>query len=336
MKQVVFLILFIAITVPSWSQSFTLSPGTGTQIQFVTENQINEGIASLGLIQLGFDFSNPILITNWKLTVQLSSPITMNGTALDPPYVRLQHNPALASDVGFGQRIQAPTSYIPLSFNEITLIESASAPIQSPPNYYFTLRYNLRIEGGPHLLELRNGIYSIPLLFRIYDEAGVLRLSASGTYQFEKRFQDSGSGDVNPIRTISLANGTDNVDLNFESEEDYRTGVSKLLLNSLKVQGQSAYQIRVKAMTNLSGLSDIIPISIVGLQASPGNYASGTSYQTIRLSTEPQTLLTKTGETDPNPVYYNLRYFINSDDSMSLQSKTGSYSTHLIFNIESN
>src|SRR5690606_35482420 len=104
-------------------------------------------------------------------------------------------------------------------------------------------------------------------------------------------------------RTIALVNGAQNVNLNFSSDADYQNGVSALLPNSLKVQGQAPYQIKVKSNTAnfTSSQTSIIPVNTVKLTSSAGNLAPVATYSTINLSDIPQTLLRKTKTTDPNP-----------------------------------
>lgn len=326
----------IAFSGKTVAQTINSSQGGGTYIQFNNAADLANGGVSLGNIQIQFQLEGGQNVPNWKLTVQVTSPIFINGTALDPQYVSVQHNPSMASIPTIANAIQAPSSYVPLSFSEVVLIQSAAYPLKSPPDYSFNLRYNLRIQGGNHLVELQNGSFPVALIFRLYDGNGVLKSSSSTTYGFGKWFEDSGAGGSNPIRTVTLVNGGQSVNLSFDSDDDYLNGVSKLLANSLRVQGQNPYQIKVKAMTDLVGSAGTIPVSIVSLESSAGNLAPTGTYSTLKLSTLAQPLLRKTGWTNPNPVYYNLRYFIKSEDSNSLQSRSGTYTTNLVFSIESN
>src|SRR5690606_17542585 len=144
-----------------------------------------------------------------------------------------------------------------------------------------------KIQGGQQLVDLQNGGYPVNLLFRLYDSNGVLKSSSSTTYAFGKYFNDPNAGGSNAIRTIALINGAQNVNLNFSSDADYQNGVSALLPNSLKVQGQNPYQIKVKSNTPnfTSSQTSIIPVSAVKLASSAGSSApAAAEYYTINLS----------------------------------------------------
>src|SRR5690554_917257 len=168
-------------------QTISASQGGGTFIQFNNQSDLDNGGTSIGNVQLQLAITHGNSFPNFKVTVQVTSPISIvNGTTLAPQYVSIKHNPSLAAAPAFANAIQAPTNYISMSYNEVTLIASSATPLVAPPYYSTYIKYDLRIAGGPHLAELQNGNYVCQLTFRLYDKNGVLKSTSTASYNFGK------------------------------------------------------------------------------------------------------------------------------------------------------
>src|SRR5690606_17282166 len=185
---------------------------------------------------------------HFKITVQVTAAITfVNGSTLSPQYVSLKHNPNLAEVPAFGNAINAPTNYIALSYSEVTLIQSSATPLIAPPYYSTYIKYDLKIAGGPQLVELQNGNYECQLTFRLYDKNGLLKSTSTAVYNFGKYFNGTGGGGSTPILSLTLVNGASNVGLTFTNGGDYINGVSTTINNGLRAQSTTPYQIKVKS-----------------------------------------------------------------------------------------
>lgn len=318
--------------------TMTSSQGGGAYIQFNNQNDLDNGGTSIGNIQIQFSIPSGTSEPNWKLTAQVASPITVNNTTLDPMYVLVKHNPSLSNEPTFANAIQAPQVYIPMSYNEVTLIASSATPLAAPPYYYVNIRYDMKIQGGPQLVELQNGSYPCQLTFRLYDSDGILMSTSSTTYGFGKYFNGTGGGGGStPVTSLTLVNGAQSTSLDFNGPPDYVTGVSLTINNGLRAQSMEPYQIKVKssAANFSSSQTSIIPVSAIKLQSTNGAPApSDVTHNTISLDNVGKTLMTKNGWTDPNPVYYNLKYSTTPNDTNFSTARPAIYTTTLTYTME--
>jgi len=323
-------------------QTLSASQGGGNFIQFMNQNDLDNGGTSLGNVQLQLgDMAYGSSFPHFKITVQVTAPITfVNGTTLAPQYVSLRHNPSLAAAPAFANAIQAPTNFISLSYNEVTLIESSATPLVAPPYYSTNIRYDLKIAGGPQLVELQNGMYYCQFTFRLYDQNGGLKSTSTATYNFGKYYNGTGGGSGNggtPVTSLTLVNGAQDIGLNFIDESDYTNGISVTINNGLRTQSTDPYQIKVKSSgANFSSSqSTTIPVNSVKLQSTNGVPApSEVTHNTISLDNIAKTLLIKIGYTDPNPVYYNLKYSTTANDTNFKNARAGIYTTTLTYSME--
>lgn len=323
------------------AQTLSASQGGGAFIQFNNQSDLDNGGTSIGNVQLQLGITHGNSFPHFKITVQVTAPITfVNGSTLSPQYVSLKHNPNLAEVPAFGNAIKAPTNYIALSYNEVTLIQSSATPLIAPPYYSTYIKYDLKIAGGPQLVELQNGMYYCQLTFRLYDQQGVLKSTSTALYNFGKYFNGTGGGTGGgdtPITSLTLVNGSTNTALNFTSGSDYLNGVSVTINNGLRIQSTAPYQIKVKSSgANFSSSQpSIIPVSAVKLQSTSGVPApSDVTHNIISLDNVSKTLLTKNAWTDPNPVYYNLKYSTAAGDTNFLNARQGAYTTTLTYTME--
>lgn len=316
-------------------QSIGASQGQGPFIQFQTYNQLIAGDQSQGNIQVGISPSST-RIPNWKLTIQVGAPIAAGGssTTLSPQYISLRFNQQLASNPTIAGAIGAPQTAIPLSSAEVILINNAAYALQAPPDYYFTLRYDILIQGGQHLVDLQNGNYICNLIFRLYDAQGVLRSTSTTDYNFGRWFfgeipPSGGSIEVQPNARV--------VTLDFSSRTNYNSGVVLSLSDGLKVRSQAGYQLKVKCSTTnfTTTTGSVIPVDAVKIESSSGTSApSGVTHYQLNLSNTDQTLFTKTGTTNPNSTFFNLRYFTTAGDRRFVNALAGSYTTTVVFTLQ--
>jgi len=224
-----------------------------------------------------------------------------------------------------------------MSYSEVTLIESSATPMIAPPYYSTYIKYDLKVQGGPQLAELQNGNYLCPLTFRLYDQNGTLRSSSTTTYNFGKYFNGTGGTGGTPLTSLTLVNGAQDASLNFNTGEDYNNGTAITINNGLRVQSTAPYQIKVKSSAanfSSSGPS-VIPLGAVKLMSSNGTAGPiEVTHNTISLNNVNTTLMTKNGWTDPNPVYYNLKYFTTANENSFKNARSGIYSTTLTFTME--
>ena len=326
------LIFFAGLQSRLSAQNISASQGQGNFIQFSTYSELMAGAQSIGNVQVAMSPS-ATQVRNWKLTVQVSAPISGNGTTLNAQYIALRFNQQLASNQTIANAIQAPLVPIPLNLAEVTLINSSAYPLQAPPDYFFTLRYDIIIQGGQHLVNLNNGGYNVPLIFRLYDGNGALRSTSTTVYNFNRYFWGEVPQNASSIEVQANAK---NVVLNFTTMQNYQNGVSAMLTNGLNVSAASGYQVKVKSSSvNFTGTTQsTLPVAAVRLESSAGNNASGNiQYSTVNLSQSEQTLINKPTASS-GVVYYNLRYFTAANDTRFINAQPGSYEVTLTYTLQ--
>lgn len=116
-----------------------------------------------------------------------------------------------------------------------------------------------------------------------------------------------------PIMSITV--GVDNVDLTYESVEDYSTGKkTEYIADHIKINSTGAFEVNVKAGGNFKrvggGVDEIIPVEHVKIHASAGTVAPKVGKTTFSdkasLTTTGHTLVSATG--GGIGIKYNVEY----------------------------
>ena len=222
-------------------------------------------------------------------------------------------------------------SYNPveLSTADMPLITNAGARLVAPPYTTVTHRFDAIIDGGAQLIQPDNGNYTNTLVFSFYDQNNQLVSSWTTPVSIQIYYNASSS-------TVILQNGANVASFLLNSPSAITAGQSLSKPLGLKVTGYYGYQIFAQTTNaNLvsSTTTDVLPVSVIQLQATLSSSATGVTCNTITLSpSNAQPLITNVFPIWPfTTLEYNLRYFISPNNSVVQSATPGTYTGTLVF-----
>jgi len=322
-----FYILY-AVTCSQTSLSSFIS---GTGAQFTTYTELQNGITASQYINLAYSTPSSATCPGWKLTVTASGNFISGGEEVPLRYASIRFNSAEGGPPP--SSIPMPASPIPLSTTETTLVAQSDAAIEVPPDYYFTHRFDLIIQGGAHLF-VPDGTYTTNLMITFYDIDGNQVSTTSTPISFQINYQGSGGGS-----SLTLTDGGNLVNFNYAALSDHRTGVTVSKPASLYVTAYSNYQVIVQTVDadfTSSSTSYTFPVSVIALTAaldtsSPSSCGTGVTCYSVNLSSSGQTLISNANTNYPcQQLYYDLTYATQPNDTKLFFAPAGSYTASLL------
>lgn len=282
-------------------------------------------------VQIGNISSNDH-VTGWKVTVQAVSNYSSSGTSDVIPvgYTSLRYESTTPG-------VMAPTSTSPvaLSQSEKVLIEGAKDIDRNIiGGSFINYKFGLIIQGGNHLL-VKTGTYKTTLIFRLYDGSNRLLHQVTES-RFQFRINNSGQGN-NAV--MELRNGGQLFDFSFLNSADYQQGKSIQKKKALYIKAFNSYQLLVKAgSSDLKSTSnnELIPVNLFKIEPAQTQKSLPNLIlmPALRLTAQDQVLVKNPMSSGGNyqEVEYDLRFFIEGQDSRKLASKSAStYSTIIYF-----
>jgi hypothetical protein len=134
--------------------------------------------------------------------------------------------------------------------------------------------------------------------------------------------------------TLELQNLANEINLDFNTLENYTNGVSVTKARGMRVVGYQPYQVMIKTsgLNLVAANSTTIPVAAVNVQATKFTSSSGgISTFTRELSTVNQVIVTNPMVDNTQQVTeYDLRYYTAPNDSR-LAGKTGVFNTTVLF-----
>jgi len=336
MKRIIVFVCSVLLSVTGVQAQYTLTASDTGQPIIQTYSQMNSGMTFPNQLSLTMQYYN--LFTNynvsqWKLTVRLTQDFVNESNSaysVGAQYAYLQYN----NQVNYSSNssaINVSSQWVQLNkYSEVTLMES-----NVPINFllYRTFNYNLKIVGGNHLLLNPNGMYRSAYEFKLYKISGGTQqlIGIHTTPVGTARFQLNYAG--NWGQSVVMQNGAQVFNLAFNNPSDYSSEKSVMVVNGLKVNSDSNYQLMVRASgTHLTSptTTETIPVSVLKTQLSTNNYYLGLSLApALTLSATDQVIATKY-QWISTSVQYNLRFFIPAN-SPGLNVAPGTYTTHVYF-----
>lgn len=135
------------------------------------------------------------------------------------------------------------------------------------------------------------------------------------------------------FQSISLNESQKQVDVNFETVEDFIGGKTAGQANHLEISSTSQYEIKVSASSELEGETASIPVNTVSLIPSFGDVGAAGSeieFRDVALSTGAQTLV-DSGSGDSRRSF-NIDYKISGGQEY-MNKPEGSYKTTITYSI---
>lgn len=260
-----------------------------------------------------------INISNWKVTVQVLSPMTTGGKTFPPEKLVLQptgitvqstpqNTPTLAQ---IGVLNETYLNLIP-----VFIIPQSGAPIYNahPNNGYYNMNisFKLVVEGGAYLTDLKGQTYRANVQFTLYDGNNTFLASAQNYYDINVSGWLSGTPPVQNSFSLTVNGGAQNGTLTLQSRSDYEYGTSVTYNNGLTVNTNAAYQVMVNASSGTPHFSyngNNIDLDVLKVQLSGGG-AGVTDLNPVILSTSAQRIA-KGNTTGNSNLNFNVEYSIN-------------------------
>lgn len=272
---------------------------------------------------------NKTHISNWTLRVRaLGNYINQSnpGASVAPQFTSLQF-----SNVNQNGMAPANTSPVQLGTSESVLLSGALPLDPQTSGYYLQYKFDILIQGGNHLL-VTNGDYRVSLEFLLYDgNNNLLDSFVLNNVGFQIH---TGNYSTN---TLVLQNSANNVSFVFDDLSDFQSGLSKGKPLGLKVNYIQAYEIIVKADSNIltsTTTSNSIPVSVVHLEITQTQENLPNLTITAPFSlTASETVAVRNPKSNYRyaEVEYNLRYFIPPSETPNLLGPAGTYTTQVFF-----
>jgi hypothetical protein len=255
--------------------------------------------------------------------VRAAGNFTNGGTSVAPQYFSLRFN-RVSTGIPTAAQIGVSTFPKPLDNVDVTLINGANSPFIA---YGFTEhKFDLQIQGGSHLI-IPNGAYTGTLIFSLYNSNNVLVSTSNVDVTFNMN-------SVYNSLTLELQNLANEINLDFNTLENYTNGVSVKKARGMRVVGYQPYQVMIKTsgLNLVAANSTTIPVAAVNVQATKFTSSSGgISTFTRELSTVNQVIVTNPMVDNTQQVTeYDLRYYTAPNDSR-LAGKTGVFNTTVLF-----
>jgi hypothetical protein len=266
---------------------------------------------------------NSATCDEWSLKVRAAGNFTNGGTSVAPQYFSLRFN-RVSTGIPTAAQIGVSTFPKPLDNVDVTLINGANSPFIA---YGFTEhKFDLQIQGGSHLI-IPNGAYTGTLIFSLYNSNNVLVSTSNVDVTFNMN-------SVYNSLTLELQNLANEINLDFNTLENYTNGVSVTKARGMRVVGYQPYQVMIKTsgLNLVAANSTTIPVAAVNVQATKFTSSSGgISTFTRELSTVNQVIVTNPMVDNTQQVTeYDLRYYTAPNDSR-LAGKTGVFNTTVLF-----
>ncbi|MFY1045823.1 hypothetical protein [Chryseobacterium sp. GP-SGM7] len=332
----VFFLIFIFISkaqvsVSSWTNSY------------MQVNNYN-GNTNPDAYTVTFSGNGNFNIPHWRLSAKLQQNIISENGQYTIPGNKVSFHPVSATGQAVPgpppsiAQIGAPSNVFLQENVEAFLVPQSNAPLynaSSSPNayYYLSLKFAVTLMGGAYL-----GTYPAwtrfyaTVEFTAYDQNNNIIGRIPHTFQFHIGTL-SGTPPTTQEMSLIINSNAANGTLEFDSMQDYNDGNSINYPNGLKVNTNTNFQIKVRALQNnlTSPLGYTIPISAIHLRLQPLSQGTQTVYP-LTLSSTSQ-ILAK-GNTSHNTTFnYDLIYFSLAQDQQLINARPGEYSTTLQYEI---
>ncbi len=325
-------ITFLLLAFVSANAQYSLNSWGGGQSIFSTYSEMVNGKTENNQSTVNIQrYNGQNNITEWKLTVRLIQDYTFGAYSVSAHHTYIQFN-SQDNYSSNGTLINVSTQAIQLSkFNEVTLIHS-TVPLTGSVNRVF--KFNLITQGGNHLLISPNGTYHSAYEYKLYRIAGgneQLIATRTESTSGSARFQLDYAGNQGN-QSVTLQNGANMFNLQFNNIGSYTNGVSVQVNNGLKVTSPSNYQLSVKASGNemtSTTTSSTIPVSALHVELSTNQtYPGLTINSPLSLSANDQIIAVRSQYVEF--IVFNLKFFI-PPNAIELSTVPGTYTTYVYF-----
>jgi len=349
-RLLLFIISLCLVSQMAFSQSVRGLRFNGYSSGYVSVTSY-DGVIANEAFTSAFEFIGKNLnVPNWKMSVELVSPFrSLDGKILSPEYISFIPKKTVSRG-SYPNPLPSITDIIGNNF-EIPLINGVLVPKSNVPlemnanwnSYYgMELKFDLRVQGGEYLTELRGKEFVGVLIFKAYHVNGQLIESYLIIYMI--RVNDILTGTPPQVDKFSISFSPEVVNgaLEYNTAASYFNRNSVTYKNALTINSNKNYQITVKASSpnfvSTSDLNRTIPVGVVYLKLSNATNTSNS----LPLSNNVTTILNGTSSDFNISQIYDIEYFTTGgtefmnalpEDAMSGTSAVETYATTLEYTI---
>lgn len=337
MNRLFFLILWIGCSTSVWAQNFF---GWSNNYFSITSYA---GVTSPEAFTLRLDGNGTVSLPTFRMSVEVKGPI-MNGYGQTFPTEKLSLQPIRTYGVVNQNSIPTiPQIGMPLktalrTSGESFIIPRSQAGIYNQasggnPYYNFHVVWNLVVEGGSYLGELKPySEFLVPLVFRFYDEKNKMQIFET-FYKLQIGYLTGTPPQPSQNYSLVVDASAVNALLQFQTKKDYVEGVSATYPNGLKVNSSTEYVIKVKSLqsTFLSDRNNTLPLNTVQVKVLPVSGQNAT-VNPINLSTVSQQIASGKA-TQGTSVFYDIQYTTKPNDQQIIIAESDQYKTTLQYEI---
>ena len=338
--QITWLLLVICLcsgfrlTTDAQCSGISLSGYSG-YLAFTSYAELQNGKTASRYLTLAYSLPYNTNCPGWKLTVRTSGDFTGGAGTIAAQYVSILFNSASGGPTP--SSIPMPTAAIPLSTTEITLVAQSNAPLRAPPSYYFTHKFDLIVQGGPHLF-VPIGAYSTDLIFTLYDQNGnpVSTTTISASFQISYAVTCA-----NTYLTSTLEGAAPYFDSYTELEDGITASQHiSLAYNTPSASTCAGWKLTATATGHFTGGSEMVTLDHAFIRfntASGGPAPASIPMPTlpVPLSTTETTLVAQSNAAIevPPAYYFTHKFDLIIEGGAHLFLPNGTYSTTLIFSL---
>jgi len=306
----------------STCESAVINTFASTQANFTSYAEQMAGATVTDAVSVQYN-PNSASCDQWILKVRAAGNFTNGSESVAPQFFSLRFN-RVSTGTPTAAEIGVSNTPVVINNTDVTLINGSNAPFTA---FSFTEhKFDMLIQGGSHLV-IPNGAYTGTLIFSLYNSNNVLVSTSNVAVTFNM------NSTYNSL-TLELQNLANEINLDFNTLENYTNGVSVTKARGMRVVGYQPYQVMIKTsgLNLVAANSTTIPVAAVNVQATKYTPSSGgISTFTRELSTVNQVLVTNPVVDNTQQVTeYDLRYFTAPNDSR-LSGKTGLFNTTVLF-----
>ena len=329
-----FLILMLLFSTFLSAQEFRMSSYNSGWIPVNS----SAGVTIKDFLKIQLDIQSRTDYKNWSIVARVVSPIK-NADNKEFPVNKLKFKFGNYTTQQYYSKTYPTTAQlgavqgdIAMNFTRSYFIKNSQVSTNTNGEYgNILLNYDLIIEGGSYLNDLKSwNNYNIQLELTLLDGFSNV-ISSVVTNTFSMQISPQGNYPNTSSFSISVDGSATNGELVFSTMSDYINGVRKEYINGLNVSSDTPCEIQVSSQNAYLSTSSSDNLDLNSVRVQLRDTETNKLSNEVKLSTYNQTLLTSSKAISAKK--YTIIYSTAASDQKIMNSKSGNYSTTLLYTI---
>lgn len=296
------------------------------------------GITIKDFLKIQLDMQSRTNYKNWSVVARVISPIK-NSENKEFPVNKLKFKFSnYSTQQYYSKNYPASANLgivqgdIGMNFTRSYFIRNSQLSTNTNGEYGSVLfNYDLIIEGGNYLNNLKSwNNYNIQLELTLLDGSGNI-ISSVIASTFSMQISPDGNYQTTPAFSISVDGSAVNGELVFSTMSDYINGVRKEYQNGLNVSSDTPCEVQVSSQNAYLSSSSADNLDLNSIKVQLRDSETNKLSNEVSLSTYNQTLLKSSSAILQKK--YTIIYSTAASDQKIMNSKSGNYSTTLLYTI---